>query len=247
MRQKLKVFFVSLILLIIVPGLATPKETKTKEVIVVQQKERFRKRVLFIYDCSGSMSRSDLNKAFVTFAMIAQQPIDSMEIAIIAFDDYLARWPGIPEPKAPKPIPKGWAGMPSLVAFQKAQKWLNSLDMGGGTDVLPALQLAFKEKRNEISIVIISDGGFTDIIPDGFKKDPKSKESNRVQYFRHFIKTLQKTRVKAKLDKIHINCYGIGKIPRTSNAHALMKAIAEEGRGSYVKMETVKKEKKKAK
>lgn len=206
------------------------------EVEVIKQKTRFQKHVFFIYDCSGSMGRSELNRAFTAFAMIAEQPIDEMEIALLAFDDITKRWPGIPEPDSPNPVPKGWAAMPSATAFKKAHNWLDNLDLKGGTSIAPALKEALKENRNNISIVIISDGGFSDDIPSSFPRgDSESFVSYGTKYYQSLITTLQSERVKAKLDHVQINCFGVGAIIPNSKEDKFMTTIATVGGGFYVR------------
>tara|TARA_R100001244_G_scaffold25113_2_gene25365 strand:+ start:27971 stop:28723 length:753 start_codon:yes stop_codon:yes gene_type:complete len=240
MSRKLKVFFASLTLfsLLIPFSLADEEKEEYTEIEVVQQKTRFQKHVLFIYDCSGSMSRNKLDRAFTAFAMIAKQPIDEMEIALIAFDDQVLRWPGVAE----EGIPKGWAGMPSQVAFKKAHKWLDGLDLGGGTSVLPALKQAFEEKRERISIVVISDGGFSDNVPPSFPGNAKVRKERsedffewRLRYHKTYLLNLQDRRAKAKLDPIQVNCLGIGNIQKGSQEDQFMTALAIGGGGFYVR------------
>jgi hypothetical protein len=135
---------------------------------------RLNKHILFIFDCSGSMNAGKVQEALTFFTAISSQPIDQMEFAVLAFDSPdssgaggLYRWPGIPEPDLPVPVPEGWAALPSGVAIQRATAWINDTrgHAGGGTHVAPAIQQAYQEARGDLSIVLVTDGNFNDDVP----------------------------------------------------------------------------------
>jgi hypothetical protein len=145
---------------------------------------RMTKRLIFIYDCSGSMNSEDLAIAISFVRGVMMQPLDEFEIGIIAFDGATYRWPGIPEPKQTPPVPKNWAALPSAPAIEQATQWLQNLNDNGNTEVIPAIDMALKEKRDELSIVIVSDGGFhaesTKDILEAIEKGQKWRKDNKL-------------------------------------------------------------------
>lgn len=172
---------------------------------------RLNKNVLFIFDCSGSMSSSKIQEALTFFTGLSSQPVDQMQLAILAFDspDHngnggLYRWPGIPEPDGPKPILKGWAGLPSLTAIKKATKWVHETrgHAGGGTQVIPAIRKAYQEIKDELSIILVTDGDFSDTAPGVLTAN---------EYILASLKTAIKTReMNKKLTSTAMMIYGVG-------------------------------------
>lgn len=108
--------------------------------------------VCFVVDRSGSMHGQDFTDAIGAFRQVSEQPIDELEISVIAFTDITARWPGLDG--------SGWAELPSLEAMEAASGWLEALGAGGDTLVTPALMEALRLDRKELSIVLVSDGLF---------------------------------------------------------------------------------------
>lgn len=139
-----------------------PPQTIRGIKVITPAKTPITNRIIFVVDCSGSMTNMGLiPKAIAWVRMISEQPTDHMEVAAIAFDEGFSRWPGVPEP--PK-IPPGWAALPSAEATNSLNGWLNAAQfiLGGGTNLLPALQAALEDKRPGTSIVIVTDGGLAD-------------------------------------------------------------------------------------
>ncbi|RMG09418.1 MAG: VWA domain-containing protein [Planctomycetota bacterium] len=145
---------------------------------VVPAAERPSKHLLFLVDTSGSMEGDKFASACQAVVDIAAQPVDAMEIAILAFDDEVARWPGLPASGGPPPrfqatvppralpraparrVPPGWAALPSREAVRHASAWLARRPPEGGTRIIPALRAALAEPRKELTVVLVSDGQF---------------------------------------------------------------------------------------
>lgn len=233
-------FAIIIFLLFCTPILAEDKPKKPKNIqkLVVSPKERITNRIIFIYDYSGSMMGDKLNQALTAFVSIAKQPIDQMEIGLIAFATNAKRWPGVPEPKAPKPVPINWAAMPSQKAILSAIKWLNQrTTLGGATEFFSALDLLSAEKRDKISVVIISDGFFTDNLPDSFLSKKNEKEIDRkMRYINYRISRLQLARQKLGLKKIIISCFGVGNLGKSSDGYKSLKCLAEITGGAFVNL-----------
>ena len=129
---------------------------------VVEAEFPLTNRVIFIVDISGSMRGDKWEKAFRWVTQQVMSETDEMQFAVIAFDEKSYRWEGIPEPDLPEPVPPEWAALPSAIAGNFAAEWLHERFTGGNTSIGPALTNAFAEKREKISIVIVSDGQFSE-------------------------------------------------------------------------------------
>lgn len=130
-------------------------------------RERMTSRVVFVVDTSGSM-KTDFGRALSAFNMISQQPVDQLEIAVIAFDDGVYRWPGLDG--------SGWAKLPDLKAVTAANAWLQQLPKLNGTKIVPALEKAFKVKKRGVTVVVISDGQFIQENKDDMEKIEKKRK-----------------------------------------------------------------------
>lgn len=128
-------------------------------VTVVEPKERLSKRILFVVDVSGSMQGDKFAAACAAVNGAFQQPVDELEIAVLAFNDTTTRWKGIPE-AGENPVPEGWAALPSQDAVEDASRFLAEVGADGDTLVIPALREALEEARSELSIVLVTDGIF---------------------------------------------------------------------------------------
>jgi Mg-chelatase subunit ChlD len=117
-------------------------------------------RVLFVFDKSGSMRGDRFAEALNLATFILRQAFDGWEASVLAFNDEQHRWPGIPEPDAARPIPPNWAAFPSEHAVQSMMEYISDLGAKGDTLVIPALRTALRENRDNLSIIIVSDGIF---------------------------------------------------------------------------------------
>lgn len=117
------------------------------------------RRVLFVVDRSGSMHGDHFSRALAAVRDMIEHPTDDLEVAVLAFNDAAVRWPGKPE-EGRRNVPAGWAALPSDSAVSEAEGWLAALGAGGDTLVIPALRAAMGERRQELSVVLVSDGLF---------------------------------------------------------------------------------------
>lgn len=148
--------------LVIAQDHATPSET-IGGFTIRRSVTQISKRVLFLFDCSGSMDPTDLARAIDATLLVAEQPTDEMEIAVIAFSGSTLRWPGVSDPPGtPNPVPPGWASLPSQKAIDEVRSWLSSFRGAGNTHILPALAAAMQEQRDELTIILVTDGMFND-------------------------------------------------------------------------------------
>lgn len=113
------------------------------------------KRVIFLIDTSASMdSDGKIAQAIAAVKDIIRQPIDEMDLAVIAFSDSASRWSGVPE----EGVSPGWAKLPSEEAVSAAQSWLDSVSADGGTIFTTPFELAFREPTRDLTIILVSDG-----------------------------------------------------------------------------------------
>lgn len=134
-------------------------ETTVKLTTVVVPEERLTKRVFFVVDVSGSM-KATVPQMIGAIGGILEQPIDDFDVAVVVFNDSYDRWPGYNDPKDKKPAPAGWAKFPSATAMNVATAWLCLHPGNGGTNPVGAMELALKEKRDDLSVILITDGIF---------------------------------------------------------------------------------------
>lgn len=168
---------------------------------VVNPTQRFTKRQVYVMDVSGSMSGKPFDKALTALAAVAAQPTDDMEISVIAFESQVARWP------------RGWVQLPDAEAVDAATAWLSEQGSGGNTFVVPALEAALKEKRTELTVVLVTDGIFNEddsVVLEAVRK----AQEQRVEYGRAIVAVL-----------------GVGK------AKPVLRMLAEEGKGGYFREE----------
>ena len=138
-------------LLLILTSFALAGEIKE----TVAPKERLTKHVFLLVDVSGSITtKGKIPDALKAIRMITKQDTDDMEIALMVFDSNQARWPGIPD----EHTRAGWAKLPSEEAVKQAQGFVELNTTAGGTWFQGPLQTALQEKREDLSIVLISDG-----------------------------------------------------------------------------------------
>lgn len=160
-----KLVFLLVFLLIVSFGFA--QETKREIVlgnnVYIEErglKRPLNKHILFVYDTSGSMEGEKFERAADFVVSLVKQNFDHFEYGIVAFSSETYRWEGIPNLNSMPPTPEGWAALPSMEAVEQGYKWITDLGAGGDTLVIPALQEALQENRDNLSIVLISDGMF---------------------------------------------------------------------------------------
>lgn len=176
------------------------------------------RRVLFVVDRSGSMHGDHFSRALAAVRDLIEHPTDDLEVAVIAFNDLATRWPGKPEGGGTnkRSVPFGWAALPSETAVDEAEAWLAALGAGGDTLVTPALRAALAEPRDELSVVLVSDGLFG---------------RERTDDILSAIAAAQGDRERHGLRPAVIGVYGLGACQK------VLTLIAENGQGGYVREE----------
>lgn len=182
--------------------------------VEVEPQARITRRVLFVVDRSGSMHGDHFSRALVAVRGMLEQSTDELEVALLAFNDATTRWPGRPEPDRAKPVPPGWAALPSDEAVAEANAWLHKLGAGGDTLILPALKDALAEPREELSVVLVTDGLFG---------------RERTDDIMGLIAARQGEREKLGLGRAVIACYGLGSTQR------ILARIGDVGAGGYIR------------
>jgi len=205
---------------------------------VVTPTARMTKRILLLVDASGSMN-GQIGPVINSVIQIAAQPVDEMELAVMTFrspHDWKGscgqaghggqwmcggnvcswrRWSGFRRPNLPRgvePAPRGWAKLPSQNAIDSAVAWVREIGSGGGTDPKLALQRALHEPLDDLSIVLVSDGQWT--------QAPVLVA----------VEAAQKWRVKNGFKRALIATFGIG---TTAHGQDSMKELAEAGGGGF--------------
>jgi hypothetical protein len=181
------------------------------------------KRIFLVLDVSGSMRgvENKIGRVLQTVSAVIQQPIDDAEVAISTFTENAHRWPGIPEPDADKPVPYGWARLPSANALSYAHCWVAMQPQDGSTDPRAAMNMAFDDKREGLSIIIVTDGEFN-VGP--FLSDDEA--------FDKFVRAGQERREKNGLGRAPIMVYGVGK--DVGNQKHLARVGKEHGGGFWI-------------
>ena len=187
-------------------------------VVVVQPQERLTKRILFVVDVSGSMRGDKFTKACEAVLRITEQPVDEVQIGVLAFNEVPSRWRGIPEEHPTRPVPVHWAALPSAHAVESASAFLAETGAGGDTLVIPALQAALGEPRDQLSIVLVSDGIF--------QREDASDILGAVRKG-------QAARVERGVGQAIVMAYGVG------SESPVLKQLGQVGRGGYIRERTV--------
>lgn len=184
-------------------------------VTVVEPQARLTKRIMFIVDVSGSMRGDKFGAACKAVVGAFEQPVDELEIAVLAFNDEPRRWPGIPEEgEGGRRIPEGWAALPSREAVEKAERFLSETGADGDTLVIPALTRALAEERRELSLVLVTDGIFqresADEVLAAFEAGQKAREER-------------------ELGRVVLLAYGVG------GEAPVLRSLGAAGRGGYIR------------
>lgn len=175
--------------------------------VVVTPSNPLSRRILFVVDTSASML-GHFPRALQAVAEVASQPTDELEIGVISFNDTVARWPGFPEDD----LPQGWARLPDLKAVESVGQWLERQGARGGTRVVPALRLALEEPRQELSVVLVTDGRFV---------------SDEIYQLPGLVESLQGERCRQGQGPAVILVYGVGR----EMEH--LRELGRQGAGGY--------------
>ena len=161
-------------LLLISPALAAPPD---RPEMVVPPEARFTKNVLFLVDTSTSMNGNNrISRAISAFSFIAESSTDEMQFGVCAFGKRIRRWGGIPEEKFE--VPPGWAAR-TPQAVERADEWLSRLPLQPRTEVIPGIEHCLSEDRDELTVVLITDGDFDFESRENVLKAIQSKQEER--------------------------------------------------------------------
>jgi len=207
-----------------------------KEVISAKGNRQPTSRIIFIFDCSSSMgSENRFKKAMAALKSIMQTPIDDMRFMMIGFKEKPFMWEGVKE----KGVPKYWAKLPSMIAIEKANKWLDGISCDSYTDISPAILKAFELNKNDekLTIIIFTDGnntwsGRATSAPYPGGETPKTVAGKimAAQKARHAKEKNSDPKKRFGSDSISIFVLGVGKDQNVP----MLSAIAKAGYGPYL-------------
>ena len=198
-------------LLVALAGAATAQDRPPPLEVVVHPAEgaRLTSRILLVVDRSGSMQHGEFTRALAAVAMIAEQPADELEVAVIAFAEHAVRW----HPSDWCPGQRtDWADLPSGYVAAEVTSWLARQGAKGSTFLWTALERALAEEVDDLTIVIVTDGDLTLADED---------------QIRFGFEAAQTARLEAGLGQAVVCVYGIG-----AN-RACLRWLAEWGGGGY--------------
>lgn len=134
--------------------------------IVEPEQGQVSKNIVFVLDISGSMQPEELSRGISTMMTLLEQPIDEMNVAVIAFSDGTYVWPG-PKQKGPlveqSKLPSNWLEMPNKDGLNELHAWVKQLKAGGGTNMHGAIREAVCQNVSPLTIIVISDGQYTSL------------------------------------------------------------------------------------
>jgi Mg-chelatase subunit ChlD len=154
-------------------------------------------KIVFVVDRSGSMDPLKVQDAIEQFINIVTRldPSLEVEICLYSFESNTKRWS------------EGWQKMPSLPVLNKARAFL-ALPVGGSTQVVPALRQSLAEKKEKLTVILISDGDFDETTET-------------------ILKVIKAEQAKRKVPAV-LGCIGVGHVQQDS-----LKKVAEVGGGGY--------------
>lgn len=219
MRKILAVLFACIVgIAVAAPGTNVQQEDITIE-MVVSPAEPLSKYWIFVVDGSNSMDGifTRVRRAFFT---AAEQGTDEWEFAAITFDD--ARMERF----------RDWAKA-TPDEFTAAEQWIESRERNrkpvlsyGAT----AIRMALAQRQRELTIVLITDGGFTEV----------SRADGNFQVMRDVFEAGQAHRLNSGLPYALVCCIGIenknytaGRKPPDADCQAFLREMGERWRGGY--------------
>ncbi len=165
--------------------------------------------MLFVVDVSGSMQGGALAKAIDAVVAMTNVDNDDYYIGLIVFDMQPKRWRWQEKKRW-----YAWATMPSVRNLRRAHAWLRGhIGLNNGTAVDPALGLALADPREELTIILITDGIFRN-------------EDNPIQVLRDG----QRSRQERNLPPATLMVIGIGE---ASQNRQHLRDLGREGEGGF--------------
>ena len=171
----------------------------------------------FVVDNSHSM-RDVSNKALGAFLEATRQPTDQLEFAIYAFSDRsMERF-----------LDWQWATEESLAA---AATWINTHER---PDILSygavAIREAIKQERDELTVLLITDGGFTEASMAGGSWDVIRRAIKEGQDWRAKVGLGEAIIVSIGIENPH---YSAGNKPSNEQCQSFLREIGAQYRGGY--------------
>ena len=142
------------------------------------------RNVAMVLDVSGSM-QGDLPRAWWAWRQITEQPTDDSNLAVWCFNGRVTRYP------------VDWIALPDAEALGKATAWVESHQAEGDTLVIPALRAALKQRRKDLTVVVVTDGHF---------------HGERREQIQAAVAQLQAWREAKGLGRAVIACVGVGSV-----------------------------------
>jgi len=116
------------------------------------------KNIHFVVDFSGSMDSAKISQAIKQTLDIASQSVDEINIKVTVFGETYATWEGVKNEKQP-----GWTALPSKEAIDALSSWMTNVVIdNNNTYVAPPVGMALVEDIEGLTVIVISDMGFTD-------------------------------------------------------------------------------------
>lgn len=130
--------------------------------VVEPQQGSIHKNVIFCMDMSYSMKQNEVHDGINKIVALAESAVDELNITGIIFAEDIIHWSG-PTIKNEK-LPKEWAALPSKNNLDEFYSWLGNTSPQdtGYTRMFGAIEAAAKSQVDPITIVVVTDGVFTE-------------------------------------------------------------------------------------
>jgi len=131
-------------------SIAHPAHYNLTEVVKRQEDVRLTTKWALVIDTSSSMEQDRVEKAHYAFLKVTQFPVDELKFCMYTFNDS-----GVDRYRP-------WKGA-SPVEFRNAHKWANKpWQRGTLSKGVVAIKKALHQPVHNLTVIIISDGGFTE-------------------------------------------------------------------------------------
>ena len=174
-----------------------------------QPTRRTTNSICFVVDTSGSMGGDTFERALLAVNQIMGVPTDDLAVSLIIFSGDYYPWEGLP-PEEGEPA-EFWVPLPDARMPEAATRWIEGIGSGGSTNPYPALHHALALNREDLTIILVSDGDF------GVRST-----------FIDGLEAAQNDRTDRGLGPAVIGCYGVDRRHTYS-----MRRIAELGQGGF--------------
>lgn len=199
------------------PGMAYPSPSDIEIAVVTAPASPLTTQWCFVIDNSRSM-RDVFYKARGAFLEAVRLPGDQLEYSLVAFNNQ-----GMDRFR-----PWEWA---SADSFKEADKWIRDDKHGGVLSYgATAIATALRQEKRELTVLIISDGGFTEV----------SRAGGSWDVIRRVFVEGQQWREKKDLPPAIVTCIGIsnpsytaGNKPSDADCQTFLNEIGTRYKGGY--------------